>query len=64
MSAINIGNITPEEIWESNRLKQEACESIKEALKEKLSVDTITIELFERIFWEDTQRYLFRKAGK
>ena len=61
MSAINIGNITPEEIWKSNRLKQEACESIKEALKEELSADDMTIELFERIFWVDTQGYLFRK---
>ena len=61
MSTINIEDITTEEIWESNRLKREACESIKEALKEKLSADDITIELFERIFWSDTQGYLFRK---
>ena len=60
-SPVNIEDITTEEILESNRLKREACDSIKEALKEKLSVDTITIELFERIFRADTQGYLFRK---
>ena len=62
MSAINIEDITTEEILESNRLKQEACDTIKEALKEKLSADDVTIELFERIFWADTKRYLFRKG--
>ncbi len=63
MAAINIEDITTEEIWESNRLKQEACESIKEALKVKLSADDMTVEWFERIFWNDTQGYLFRREG-
>lgn len=62
--AINLRVVeSTEEILKSNRLKREACESIKEALKEKLSADDMTIELFERIFWADTQGYLFSRRS-
>lgn len=51
--------ITKFDIIESNRLKKETCNNIKESLKGKLSYEEI--EIFEKIFYAESDRYLFKK---
>lgn len=51
--------ITKFDIIESNRLKRETCNNIKESLKGKLSDEKI--EIFEKIFYAESDRYLFKK---
>lgn len=51
--------ITKFDIIESNCLKKETCNNIKESLKGRLSDEKI--EIFEKIFNSASDRYLFKK---
>lgn len=51
--------ITMEDIVESNRIKKEACESCKDALKEHLTPDAL--EQFDKIFYSAAEGYLFKR---
>lgn len=45
---------------QSNKIKREVCESIKQALRNR-KVDDCTINRFEDVFWKETQGYSFNR---
>ena len=52
---------TIEKIIESNRIKKEACNNCKNALKDKLTPEQL--DKFEDIFYSVSEKYLFSKRG-
>ena len=54
-----MGIITLPEIAESDRIKKEACNRIKEQLKDKLSAEEL--DKLEQVFFECSKEYLFKK---
>lgn len=51
--------ITMEDIIESNRLKKEACDNCKDALKDKLT--PVQLQKFEEAFYTTAKGYLFSR---
>lgn len=51
--------ITMEDIIESNRLKKEACDNCKDALKNKLTPEQL--QKFEDAFYSAAKGYLFSR---
>lgn len=51
--------ITMEDIIESNRLKKEACDDCKDALKDKLTPEQL--QKFENVFYTAARKYLFSR---
>lgn len=54
-----MGIITLSEIAESDRIKKEACNRIKEQVKDKLSAEEL--DKLEEIFFECSKDFLFKK---
>lgn len=54
--------ITMEDIIESNRLKKEACDNCKDALKNKLTPEQL--QKFEDAFYSASKGYLFKRKEK
>lgn len=51
--------ITMEDIIESNKIKKEACNNCKDALKDKLTPEQL--EKFEDPFYSAAEGYLFKR---
>ena len=52
------GTITLSEIAESERIKKEACERLKEQLKDNLSAEEL--DKLEEVFFECSKGFLFK----
>ena len=53
--------VTMEDIIESNRLKKEAVENCKDALKDKLTPEQL--QKFEDVFYSTAKGYLFSRKS-
>lgn len=53
--------ITLADIAESDKIKKEACERIKEQLKDNLSAEEL--DKLEEVFFECSKEYMFKKKG-
>lgn len=54
-----IKTITTQENGESDRLKEQACDNCKEKLQNMLSEEGL--RQFEKIFYEESKNYIFRR---